>query len=312
MSSRASLLSWLLLLGCTAAPPPGPAPVSPSAPGASEPATPAASDCAALSRQRCLASPACTLELSSGSQYLYQCRPAAGPCELDIVQADLGDPGKPARRTCEARPGCRVDTGHCYCACRGDNQTPAPDEGPDCDCVCGGGPPATCTDAPPSAPPATPPAAPPASVDPPPLDPLDEILDDPEKWKGRRVHVFGAVLMASVRLRRDGKELASESSYRTCAKKKCGKDDPCCNTCEAVPAIASKRSVMGGAAPIMLKGEGIGCQGNTCKMTCTPPYGGIVDVIGTVEVTPPDADGWFQPWLNVERFVSQDDSAVPR
>lgn len=305
MSSRASLLSWLLLLGCPASPPPGPSPVPPP-PGASEPTATAAGDCAALSRQRCLASPACTLEVSSRSQYPYQCRPAAPPCELDIVQADLGDPNKPARSTCEARPGCRVETGHCYCACRSDDQTLAPDEGPDCDCVCGGGPPATCTDAPAAAAPAKP-----TSDEPPPLDSLDEILDDPGAWKGRRVHVFGAVLMASVRRRHDGKPPA-ESTQRTCTKQKCGKDDPCCNTCEAVPSIGSERSMMGKAPTIMLKGEGIGCQGNTCSMTCTPPYGGIVDVIGTIEVTPPDADGWFQQWLNVERFVIRDDSAVPQ
>lgn len=121
---------------------------APESTAAHEPKPAPATDCDALSRVKCLASPVCTLEATRGARYPYRCRPAVAPCEIDIVQADLGDATKSASGTCESRPGCRVQPGRCYCACRSDNQTPAPDEGPDCDCVCGAGPPATCTDAP--------------------------------------------------------------------------------------------------------------------------------------------------------------------
>jgi hypothetical protein len=136
-----------------AVPPVAPAPGS----GAADPATPVSpvdagpalvvSSCSGLSRRACMASTSCTLLLAGGSLPSgdYVCRAAEPPCEVGLAQSELSGSGS-ARAECESRPGCGVDPGNCYCACRGSGQTAVPDddETPPCNCACGGGAPPRC------------------------------------------------------------------------------------------------------------------------------------------------------------------------
>lgn len=114
-------------------------------------------DCASLTRTHCMQSPDCTLErvakAQGGTGKLYRCRPAAGPCETGIRQADFHGRGtdgmrraEEAQLACAARPGCDYDEGGCYCDCRDYGRTAVPDgpEAEDCMCECAGGPPPSC------------------------------------------------------------------------------------------------------------------------------------------------------------------------
>lgn len=136
-------LSWLMFAACTAPPPVGES--SPPSPAIAPSVGPV--PCEAMTRGECMASAVCTLVQASprpGSE--YRCRPVEPPCEVEIVQATLADPGSASRAACEARAGCGVVAGGCYCHCRGAGRAAVPDgpEAPPCNCACGGGPPATC------------------------------------------------------------------------------------------------------------------------------------------------------------------------
>ncbi|MBP6629238.1 MAG: hypothetical protein KA297_07400 [Kofleriaceae bacterium] len=109
----------------------------PAAPAPSSQAGPAAASataCDALSRAACLESTACTLHLV-GNNY-YECRPEAGVCETGLAQS--------SSEGCTSRAGCEFVPASCYCPCAGASRSKVPDTGTECDCVCGGGAPATC------------------------------------------------------------------------------------------------------------------------------------------------------------------------
>jgi hypothetical protein len=119
--------------------PPVPAP-EPWPPRGAKPAP--GTPCDAMTLAGCVSSPACVLEPGEREQHgeLYVCRPAAGPCEGGIAQADDG-----FEADCRARRGCRVRPAECFCP--GTSRTavaPAPgsDEGRmiAVSCTCGGGP----------------------------------------------------------------------------------------------------------------------------------------------------------------------------
>lgn len=91
--------------------------------------------CDTLDRAECLRAHHCTLHFQKNTR--YDCRPAKGPCEEDLIQGN--------RRACEARDGCEWQQARCYCPFPGYGQTKVPDKGPPGGaCVCGGGPPARC------------------------------------------------------------------------------------------------------------------------------------------------------------------------
>jgi hypothetical protein len=125
-------------------PPSGPPPAStpPAQPGV-------AASCDSLTRTACMESTTCTLEQAGDPKRrdLYRCRPAQGSCEGGVAQSAFsGETRDEARQACEARSGCALDLGMCYCACRGSGQTALPDgeEAPVCSCACGGGQPPRC------------------------------------------------------------------------------------------------------------------------------------------------------------------------
>lgn len=130
-----------------AAPPPT-SPVQPTPPTrAPPPPEPAAPEgpCETLHRAACLESPACTLvhlpRGTAGATTGYECRPASGPCEVDLDQSDAA--------ACARRPGCEFVPAKCYCHCAryGQTQVPDPSGISACKCACGYGPPATCREA---------------------------------------------------------------------------------------------------------------------------------------------------------------------
>jgi hypothetical protein len=106
-----------------------------------------ASSCASLTRGACMESESCTLVLDSTAARagVYVCRPAESPCEVGLAQSALSNGGA-ARAECQARTGCSVVAGSCYCACRGSGQTAVPDDPATraCSCACGGGAPPRC------------------------------------------------------------------------------------------------------------------------------------------------------------------------
>lgn len=125
------------------------APAAEAAAGAGPGEAPAADECAALPRQTCLESPACTLvhEPQGARRALYRCRAAEPPCETIVPQSAFSGEGRDAaRRQCEGRAECVFQDADCYCPCRGSGQTSVPDgpEARSCNCVCGGGAPARC------------------------------------------------------------------------------------------------------------------------------------------------------------------------
>jgi hypothetical protein len=106
-----------------------------------------ATTCDSLPRRQCMETAGCNLELESAeSNGRYRCRPARPPCETGVLQSELQGPDSGASRECAARSGCALQSGRCYCSCRGMGQAAVPD-GPEasrCHCRCGGGPPAQC------------------------------------------------------------------------------------------------------------------------------------------------------------------------
>jgi hypothetical protein len=131
--------AWLLLLmiACeTTATVPGPKPTPTPTPITIDATTATAGICD-VARAECLASRECTLFLLG--QNLYECRPAQGPCEVDLVQTD--------RAACEARAQCEWKPPSCYCDCVGHAHTTKVREPPSgCGCGCGGGTPAMCVE----------------------------------------------------------------------------------------------------------------------------------------------------------------------
>lgn len=106
-----------------------------------EPVDPGDRPCEELTREECLQSLLCTLDApAGGTAHRYVCRPSRGNCEVGLRQIPAD------RERCEARDGCEYAEPACYCGCRGSGQTAVPDgtEAPECDCECGGGPPARC------------------------------------------------------------------------------------------------------------------------------------------------------------------------
>lgn len=93
--------------------------------------------CANLDPLVCLSSVECTLDCERSKAEPekclnfahYSCHPAQGVCELGIKQSEL------TQETCESKSGCLYRPANCFCMC---------DFTEDCDCECGGGPPATC------------------------------------------------------------------------------------------------------------------------------------------------------------------------
>lgn len=81
--------------------------------------------CLSLSQADCLASDTCILELDKADK-TYVCRAASNHCELNFIQA-LAD-----KKSCETKPNCTFTAAQCYCP-------------PGVLCVCGGGPPASCS-----------------------------------------------------------------------------------------------------------------------------------------------------------------------
>jgi len=84
--------------------------------------------CSAYSELDCIHSTECKLELT-GERSKYVCRESVGRCESGFRQAGDGD----IREACESMPGCQFEPGSCFCP-------------PNVACVCGGGPPAQCTE----------------------------------------------------------------------------------------------------------------------------------------------------------------------
>ena len=84
--------------------------------------------CGAYSELDCIRSTECKLE-QAGERGKYVCRESVGRCESGFRQAGDGD----IRKDCESMPGCQFEPGSCYCP-------------PNVACVCGGGPPAQCTE----------------------------------------------------------------------------------------------------------------------------------------------------------------------
>lgn len=134
-----SILGIVVVVACDRkpdAPPPVPPVVAPQPPADAAVVVPdAGSSCDTLDRKQCLGSRECTLHHLTGSE--YDCRPAQGACETDLVQGD--------RAACVARAGCTFEPGSCYCDCVGYGHTRTVREQlGGCACACGGGPPPMC------------------------------------------------------------------------------------------------------------------------------------------------------------------------
>ena len=84
--------------------------------------------CSTYSELDCIHRTECKLE-QAGEYGKYVCRASVGRCESGFGQAGEGD----IRKVCESIPGCRFEPGSCFCP-------------PDVNCVCGGGPPAQCSE----------------------------------------------------------------------------------------------------------------------------------------------------------------------
>lgn len=129
-STGPTFLLLSLTLACGGAPPPGPVqgPAEARLETPSDPEPSPGDVCADIGEAACLESADCTLVLDETVEGGYRCRPAKPPCETGFRQ------GSDTEETCEAQGECRFQPGNCYCA-------------PGVVCICGGGPPPTCTDA---------------------------------------------------------------------------------------------------------------------------------------------------------------------
>jgi len=85
-----------------------------------------ADQCEQLTELQCIESGTCTLEQTGGRDSDYRCRAAKNFCEEGFNQRTGRE------EECESRSGCVYQPQECYCS-------------PDVLCLCGGGPPATCT-----------------------------------------------------------------------------------------------------------------------------------------------------------------------
>ena len=101
--------------------------------------------CIEMTRSQCMASSLCTLELTD-TNAVYSCRDSSGVCEEGVVQNDIM--GNTSGNTdCRTIEGCEITGGECYCPCPGYGQTAVEDEASleDCNCMCGGEEPTSCT-----------------------------------------------------------------------------------------------------------------------------------------------------------------------
>lgn len=113
-----------------------------------------AKDCSQLSTTECLNSNECTLELLpkdksfthlEGKWVRYQCRKDRNNCESGFKQGNWQSIEE-AQKNCEAKIACVFSPANCFCPCRGYAETIIPDkEAPLCNCACGGGTPASCS-----------------------------------------------------------------------------------------------------------------------------------------------------------------------
>lgn len=95
--------------------------------------------CEELSPLVCLSSVKCTLDCERDPKSMkkclkhgeYFCRREKGNCEMATSQKEL------TRESCEGDSRCRYEPANCFCACSFTK---------DCDCACGGGPPANCVE----------------------------------------------------------------------------------------------------------------------------------------------------------------------
>ena len=98
------------------------------------PALALATDCSKLAPLVCLESVRCTLDCERDPKGPYRCkryfcRDEIPPCETAVSQVEQ------RKGDCEKNPLCRFEPGGCFCKCDFTN---------DCNCSCGGGPPANC------------------------------------------------------------------------------------------------------------------------------------------------------------------------
>ncbi|MCP4642917.1 MAG: hypothetical protein GY851_20895 [bacterium] len=110
---------------------------------------------------------------------------------------------------------------------------------------------------------------------------LQEILQDPLAFKGRRVKVRGRAAGLSFRYRiRRGKIVKTRMRGPICTLKGCSPKAPCCNGCH-VDVSLSDTPATGG---LTLVGKGYGCSGTNCGLECNPTTGVHYEVTGVISM----------------------------
>ena len=82
----------------------------------------------------------------------------------------------------------------------------------------------------------------------------------------------------------------------SCTRGLCAPES-CCNTCSAGVLLGAPTSTL----RVSLVGDGLGCKGTNCGLTCSPKAGTKVQAWGTIEVVD-QGDGYHVVQLRVTRL----------